>query len=137
MRWLVDNDVMFAAINTAHVHHASARAWLEKNRRDGWGVTVETFLGCVRLLMNPAVMKGYELSAKDALRVVRAEFRGASAGEIVNGGIPEDGFLSKAKGHRQIMDFYLVQTAASHGAKLATLDGGTLAAWPGIAVAID
>ena len=47
------------------------------------------------------------------------------------------GFLSKAKGHRQIMDFYLVQTAASHGAKLATLDGGTLAAWPGITVAID
>lgn len=136
MRWLVDNDVMFAAINTAHVNHTVARAWLEKHRREGWGVTVETFLACVRLLMNPAVMKGYELSVKDALRVVRAEFRGTSAGEIVNGGIPEDGFLSKAKGHRQIMDFYLVQAAASHGAKLATLDGGTLAAWPGIAAEI-
>ena len=136
MQWLVDNDVMFAAINTAHVNHAGARAWLEKNRGDGWGVTVETFLACVRLLMNPSVMKGYELNAKDALRVVRAEFRGATAGEIVNGGIPEDGFLLKAKGHRQIMDFYLVQTAASHGAKLVTLDGGTLAAWPGIATGI-
>ena len=43
---------MFAAINTAHVNHPGARAWLAKNRRDGWGVTIETFLAFVGLLIN-------------------------------------------------------------------------------------
>ena len=137
MKWLVDNDVMFAAINTAHEKHTTARRWLDSSRREGWGVTVETFLACVRLLMNPAVMQGYHLPVREALRAVRAEFRGARAGAIVFGGIPVDGFLTKATGHKQVMDFYLVQAATVNGAKLATFDGGMLAAWPGIAHAVE
>jgi len=130
VKWLVDTDVFFAAINSAHERHTSARKWLESVKKDGWGVAIETYLASVRLLMNNGVMKGHALSAADALKAVRAEFTGARSGEIVNGGSPDDSFLERAQGHKQIMDFYLVQTAAVCNAKLATRDAGTLAAWP-------
>ena len=130
MKWLVDTDVLFAAINSAHDGHASSRKWLESIKDDGWGVSVETYLASVRLLMNAQVMKGHALRAADALKAVRAEFTGARAGTIVVGGTPDENFLSKAEGHKQVLDFYLVQTAAMHKVRLATRDGGTLAAWP-------
>lgn len=130
MKWLVDTDVLFAAINTAHERHASARKWLESIKGDGWGAAVETYLASVRLLMNQQVMKGHALRTSDALKAVRAEFTGPRGGKIMNGGVPDDSFLRKAEGHKQIMDFYLVQTAAAHGMRLATRDQGTLAAWP-------
>ena len=68
---------------------------------------------------------------------LRAEFTGPRGGKIVNGGVPDDSFLRKAEGHKQIMDFYLVQTAAAHGVRLATRDQGTLAAWPQHAIGVN
>ncbi|AHF90234.1 DNA-binding protein [Opitutaceae bacterium TAV5] len=133
MKWLLDNDVFFAAVNTAHEHHETSRAWLDGIKAEGWGVSVETFLAAVRLLMNPKVMQNCELPAAEALRVIRAEFTGKQAGRIVSGGEPEDAFLKKATGHKQVMDFYLVQTAMNHGARLATRDRGTLSAWNKVA----
>jgi len=130
MKWLVDTDVLFAAINTAHERHSASRKWLESIKGDGWGVAVETYLADVRLLMNAQVMKGHTLRTVDALKVVRAEFTGPRAGKIVVGDSPDDQFLGRAEGHKQVMDFYLVQTAAKHKVPLATRDGGTLAAWP-------
>lgn len=130
MKWIVDTDVFFAAVNANHIHHAAAHRWLESIRSEGWGVTVETFLAAVRLLMNPIVMHGHAISATKALRIVRAELSGGQPGRIVPGPDPEDRFLAKANGHKQVMDFYLVQIAAAHEARLATFDRGTLAAWP-------
>lgn len=130
MKWLVDTDVLFAAINTGHSHHRQSRKWLESIKADGWGVSVETYLAGVRLLMNGQVMQGHALGTTDALKAVRAEFMGSRAGKIVAGGPPEESFLRKAEGHKQVMDFYQVQTAALHHVPLATRDGGTLAAWP-------
>jgi predicted nucleic acid-binding protein len=130
MKWLVDTDVLFAAINRAHERHETSRRWLESVKGEGWGVAVETYLAAVRLLMNGQVMQGHPLGAADALKAVGAEFTGPRAGQVVMGGPPDDRFLSKAKGHKQVMDFYLVQTAAIHRVPLATRNGGTRAAWP-------
>lgn len=130
MKWLVDTDVLFAAINTAHDRHASSRKWLESVKADGWGVAVETYLAGVRLLMNSQVMQGHALRTPEALQAVGAEFSGARPGKIVTGGTPDPFFIGKAGGHKQIMDFYLVQTAAKFKVPLATRDGGILAMWP-------
>ncbi len=111
--------------NTAHEHHETSRIWFDSIKADGWGISIETFLAAVRLLMNPKVMQGCELSATEALMVVRAEFSGKLAGKVVSGGEPEDAFIKKASGHKQVMDFYLVQTAANLGLHLATRDQGT------------
>jgi hypothetical protein len=121
---------LFAAINSAHDKHRMSRRWLESIKADGWGVSTETFLACVRLLRNSQVMRGHALPAPDALRIVRAEFAGADAGEIVSAGLPNDSFLGRVRGHKQIRDFHLVQSAVQHKAKLATRDRGTLSAWP-------
>ena len=130
MKWLVDTDVLFAAINAAHEHHRDSRRWLDEAKPAGWGAGLETFLAVVRLLMNPVVMRGFPLDAAEALATVRAELGGSCPGRLVPGGPPDDAFLRKAGGHKQIMDFYLIQTACAHHALLATRDRGTAAAWP-------
>lgn len=122
--------MFFAAINTAHVRHRAARSWLDAAKPEGWGVTIETFLSTIRLSMNPQVMQHHELGVRQATRAVRTELAGPFPGAVVSAGMPDDAFLLRATGHRQVMDFYLVQSAASCGAKLATFDRGTLAAWP-------
>ena len=130
MKWLVDTAVLFAAINAGHERHTTSRKWLESIKSEGWGGGIETYLASVRLLMNAQVMNGNALRAADALKAVRSEFTGPRAGKIVSGGPPDDSYLRRANGQKQVMDFYLVQTAIVHKASLATRDGGTLSAWP-------
>jgi len=134
MKWLVDNNVLFPAINSAHADHGAMRAWLNREKKAGWGVTVETFLGVVRKLMNPALMNDSPMKAREAVDTVRHELAGAHPGTIIIGRQPDDAILKKAQGHRQIMDFYLVQVARDIGAKLATCDKGIIAAFPSTAV---
>ena len=132
MKWLVDNNILFAALKDTHAEHASSRAWLDKAKPDGWGVTVETYLGVIRKLMNPAAMDQNQLKAAKAVDAVRQEFSGPYPGQIIIGGKPDDALLKKAQGHRQIMDFYLAQVARDTGAKLATRDSGLLAEFPAL-----
>jgi predicted nucleic acid-binding protein len=135
MRHLLDNDVFLAAMYRGHVAHRRARAWLDAAKPAGWGVAVETYLAAVRLMMNPAVMHAGTLTAKQALEVVEAELGGRHPGRVVICPLkPDRVLLEKAEGHRQIMDFWLVQIARDSGAKLATTDAGTLANWPALTV---
>jgi hypothetical protein len=135
MRHLLDNDVFLAAIYRGHVAHTRARAWLDAAKPAGWGVAVETYLGAIRLMMNPAVMHGGVLTAKQALDIVDQELGGHYPGQVVICPLkPDRALLEKAVGHRQIMDFWLVQIARDCGAKLATADAGTLANWPALTV---
>lgn len=131
MRYLLDNDVFLAVVSRGHDHHLSARAWLVTAKPQGWGIATETYLATVRLLMNPAVMKHLVLTATQALDVVDAELAGPHPGRIVLAReVPDRTLLATARGHRQIMDFWLVQLARQEGAKLVTHDAGTLANWP-------
>jgi predicted nucleic acid-binding protein len=36
MRALLDVNVLIALLDATHIHHASARAWLEANIEQGW-----------------------------------------------------------------------------------------------------
>jgi hypothetical protein len=113
------------------VDHRIARAWLDAAKPAGWGIAVETYLAAVRLLMNPAVMGSGKLGAAEALTAVRLETAGKHAARLVtHSSLPDEKMLSQASGHRQIMDFWLVQLAREAGAKLATRDEGTLVHWP-------
>jgi len=137
MKHLLDNDVFLAAIYRGHALHGRARLWLDAAKPGGWGVAVETYLAMVRLSMNPAVMHAGVLTAKQALDVVEAELGGRHPGRVIlSARKPERSLLEKAVGHRQIMDFWLVQVARDNGAKLATADAGTLANWPALTVKV-
>ena len=129
MKRIIDTNILFTAINDHSTGHARMRAWLDRVKPDGWAVTVETYLGVIRLLMNPVVMEDRDQKAAKAVDAVRRELSGPHPGKII-GGEPDDALLKKAQGHKQIMDFYLAQVARDTGAKLATRDSGLIAEFP-------
>jgi predicted nucleic acid-binding protein len=138
MRRLLDNDVFFAALYRKHVSHEICRSWLDSAKAEGWGIAAETYLSAVRLLMNPAVMGSGVLTATEALNAVDTELNGQHRGRLIlSSKKPDQVLLRKATGHRQIMDYWLVQIARDQGAKLATHDAGTLAHWPEYTERVD
>lgn len=131
MDCLIDNDVFLAAIASGHPNHNKARAWLDRAKPKGWGVAVETYLAALRLLMNPVIMREFVHTAEQAMNVVDAELGGAYPARLIfSREKPDRDILGRAYGHKQVMDFWLVQLARQEGCKLATIDGGTLANWP-------
>lgn len=137
MKYLIDNDVFFAAIYSGHAGHEAARAWLDRAKPRGWGIAVETYLAALRLLMNPGVMGRGARGATQALDAIDAELSGKHPGEIVYAAQkPSRTMLIKAQGHKQVMDFWLVQIANEKGCKLVTNDAGILGAWPDDAIAL-
>jgi predicted nucleic acid-binding protein len=137
MKHLVDNDIFFSAIHSGHVSHTRSRAWLDRVKQDGWGVAVETYLAAVRLLMNKTVMGPGVHTVAAAMDAVERELSGPHPGRVVfSKKKPDRAILGRAIGHKQVMDFWLVQLAKQEGCSLATNDAGTLANWPGVAVEI-
>ncbi len=50
MRALLDVNVLIALLDGAHVHHGSARTWLESQISEGWASCPLTQNGCIRIL---------------------------------------------------------------------------------------
>lgn len=66
-----------------------------------------------------------------ARRVVETELSGPYPGKIlVCGKRPDAEIFDGAKGHRQIMDLWLIQTVREHGYVLVTRDKALNRAWP-------
>jgi len=134
---LVDNDVFFSAINDRTQNHARARAWLNKAKPAGWGIAVETYLCALRLLMNPVIMGANVQSADAAIAAIDLELSGPHPGHIIFAKEkPDTAIIGRAQGHKQVMDYWLVQIARQEGCRLATLDAGTLANWPDVAMRV-
>ncbi len=131
VRHVVDNDLFFAALYEGHAGHRSARRWLDAHKPFGWGIAVETHLAAMRLLMNPAILGTAVLDGARALQVVATELRGPHPGRVLfSTELPDPAIFSRATGHRQIMDYWLVQVAHAHGARLATRDKALHRHWP-------
>jgi len=132
---LLDNNVFFSALNNGHKNYNRSRAWLNKAKVAGWGIAIETYLCAVRLLMNPAVIGANVQTAADAIAAVEQELSGPHPGRVVFAAAkPDPVVVGRATGHKQVMDYWLVQLARQEGCKLATFDTGTLANWPAIAI---
>jgi len=131
LKYLLDNNVFLAAIYAGHEHHRAARKWLDAHKPAGWGIAAETYLAATRLLMNPAVMGSGTLLAETALAAIQTELAGPHRGHIVLARRkPDPALLAAARGHREIMDIWLVQIARDCKARLVTRDAGSLANWP-------
>ena len=86
--------------------------------------------------MNEAVMGANKQTAAAAIAAVELELSGKHPGKIIFASAkPDAAILGRATGHKQVMDYWLVQLARQEGCKLATFDTGTLANWPAIAFA--
>lgn len=116
---------MLLALQSAmHQWHDAVVAWTSGfDRDDRLLLCPVTVSGVLRLMLNPAAFGGPLPApvALEAVRLLRAdprtEFR-ADDGDLCDPLID----LSCLAGHRQVTDLHLVDLAARHGARLATLD---------------
>lgn len=131
MAFALDNDVFFAALYEGHVAHGQARNWLDQIKPEGWAIATETYLAAMRLLMNPTILGRAVFDGKSAFEIVETELSGSHPGKVLTAkGRPDPDLFEKATGHRQIMDFWLVQTARDHGHTLITRDQALTRTWP-------
>jgi len=131
MMHLLDTSVFLPAIYAGHSEHKNARAWFDKNKHQGWGISAETYLGTMRLLMNPAVMGSNILSIVQAIDAIDDTLGGEHPGRLIFASQkPNRALFAKAQGHKQVMDIWQVQMARQENYKLATSDAGTLSDWP-------
>ena len=138
MAFVLDNDVFFAALYEGHVAHGAARKWLDAIKSEGWAIAIETQLAAMRLLMNPTILGKAILNGKSALLVVNTELAGSHPGEVlIAKDRPDPVLFNLATGHRQIMDFWLVQTARDYGCTLMTRDQALNRTWPEYTCLLD
>ena len=123
MRGLLDVNVLIALLDEAHLHHALASSWLERELRYGWASCPITQNGCVRIMSQP-VYPGHFSAVEVAERLAEAangpehEFWPADISLLQNGRID----WSRVLGHRQVTDAYLLALAIQHGGRFVTFD---------------
>lgn len=125
MRALLDVNVLIALLDSAHVHHNTAMAWLEREQEHGWASCPLTQNGCIRIMSQPAYPGDYT-PAEVAHRV------GEAVADPTHKFWPDDVSLlderpfdwSHVFGHRQVTDVYLLQLAVRHQGRFVTFDKG-------------
>lgn len=123
MRALLDVNVLIALLDSGHLHHKVATAWLERELPAGWASCPITQSGCIRIMSQPSYPA--TLPAADvAARLAEA------ADTSFHAFWPDDVNLLSANavnwpqvlGHRQLTDVYLLALAVRHKGRLVTLD---------------
>ena len=118
---LPDVNVLVAILTPSHIHHQLAQQWF--GQTEGFATTPLTEAGFLRVGLNPAVT-GTTLAAATvlaSLRSLRADERWrflADDSSLTLAAIDLTGWV----GHKQVSDLHLVNLAASHQARLVTLD---------------
>lgn len=123
MRALLDVNVLIALLDAAHIHHARAMSWLEREIEYGWASCPLTQNGCVRILSQPAYPS--PLPAKQV-----AERLAEATGDSSHAFWPDSYSLLENDvihwqhilGHRQITDAYLLGLAVRNGGRFVTFD---------------
>ena len=115
MRYLLDVNVLLAAIWTTHADHSKVDRWVEGKRLATCPITE---LGFLRISTNSKGLNATMTSARTLLEDFLAKY----SVEFVAADLP--GLKSKAKTSNLVMDMYLAELAGAKGVKLATLDQG-------------
>lgn len=123
MRALLDVNVLIALLDTAHVHHARARQWLEANIAYGWASCPITENGCVRILSQPRYPRQTRLvDAADRLREAQATRWHAFWPDSISALDDERIRLEELHSHAQVTDSYLLALAVANHGRLVTFD---------------
>lgn len=118
---LLDVNVLLALAWPNHQHHAAAHKWFFRDAHHGWASCALTQLGFVRLSSNPAYTPAAVSPAEAAtlLRSLVAHAHHHYWAELP-GVAPEH--FSRASGHQQVVDAYLVHLAQHHRGRVVTFD---------------
>ena len=117
MKYLLDVNVLIAAIWDDHPHHSKAFVWLE-----GKSLLLCPLaeLGFLRISSPPKAINAPMEKARDLLK----KFANDRGVEWIADDIPA--LQSHSKNSDSVTDLYLAELAARHKAKLATFDGRIL-----------
>ncbi len=123
MRALFDVNVLIALLDSDHVHHLRARAWLKENIRHGWASCPLTQNGCIRIMSQPGYPNALPAAAvAERLAAATATSHHTFWPDAVSmldaGRIAWNAVL----GSRQVTDVYLLALAAQQDGRLVTLD---------------
>ncbi len=123
MRALFDVNVLIALLDSDHVHHLRAKAWLKENIRHGWASCPLTQNGCIRIMSQPGYPNALPAAAvAERLAAATATSHHAFWPDAVSmldaGRIAWNAVL----GSRHVTDAYLLALAAQQDGRLVTLD---------------
>ena len=123
MRALLDVDVLIAMLDSDHLHHGRARAWLRGNIKPGWASCPLTQNGCIRIMSQPGYSNALPAAAvAERLAAATATSHYAFWPDAVSmldaGRIAWNAVL----GARQVTDVYLLALAVEQAGRLVTLD---------------
>ena len=123
MRALLDVNVLIALLDSDHLHHASAKAWLKENIKAGWASCPLTQNGCIRIMSQPGYPNALPAAAvAERLAAATATTHHAFWPDAISmldaGRIAWNSVL----GSRQVTDVYLLALAVEQGGRLVTLD---------------
>jgi toxin-antitoxin system PIN domain toxin len=123
MQALLDANVLIALLDSDHLHHARAVAWLRENIGSGWASSPLTQNGCIRIMSHsgysnalPAAAVAERLAAATA--TTHHTFWTDAVSMLDVGRIEWSAVL----GARQVTDVYLLALAVQQGGRLVTLD---------------
>jgi uncharacterized protein len=122
-RALLDINVLLALLDSDHVDHSRAHAWLDDEFDAGWASCAITENGFVRIISQPrypspvSVAEAIELLAR-ACAGGHHEFWPCRV-SLLNAQIVD---RSRVHGPRQVTDAYLVALALAHGGRFVTFD---------------
>ena len=123
MRALLDVNVLIALLDADHIHHLTARSWLEANIAAGWASCAVTQNGCIRVLSQPNYPNA--LAPAD----VAARLREATETPFHQYWTDAPTLLAASAvdwqyvhGSTQVTDVYLLGLAVHHGGRLVTFD---------------
>lgn len=123
MRSLLDVNVLIALLDSDHLHHGRATAWLKQNIRLGWASCPLTQNGCVRIMSQsgyPNTLPPAAVAERlaEAMATKHHAFWPDSVSLLDGGRIAWNSVL----GARQVTDVYLLALAVAQGGRLVTFD---------------
>jgi toxin-antitoxin system PIN domain toxin len=123
MRALLDVNVLVALLDADHIHHVTARNWLQANIAEGWASCAITQNGCIRILSQPNYPNAIAPAA------IAARLREASEAPFHHYWTDMPSLLSSSlldwqfvHGSAQTTNAYLLSLAVHHGGRLVTFD---------------
>lgn len=132
-RALLDVNVLLALLDSDHVDHVRAHAWLSDNLGAGWASCPVTENGFVRILSQPRYPS--PVSPAEAVALLRrAREGGHHAFWPCDVSLLDEQVVDRTRlhGSRQVTDAYLLALAHAHDGRFVTFDRSlSLATVPG------
>jgi uncharacterized protein len=122
-RALLDVNVLLALLDSDHVDHARARAWIEANIRQGWASCAITQNGFVRIISQPRYPS--PIPVTEAMRrLALATHDKHHTFWNCDLSLLDDTAIDRTHLHmpRQVTDVYLLALAVAHRGRFVTFD---------------